>query len=295
MLHVQPQDPYVAPGAALLFPGQGSQVPGMRDLVAAHCPELLEQAHQAVGPDLFDRVEASTAYAQPAIYCASIAGWHRMGRARAPYMAGHSLGEVAALVAAGSLGEADGLRLVVLRGRLMAAAAERRPGGMLAALRAPDQLVADVVAETGIAVANDNAPGQLVLSGDVPAVDAAQRMLKAAGARAVRLPVAAAFHSPAMAPAVEAFAAELERCTFAPPESTVISCATAQPFTDPARELAESLVAPVRWRDVLHMLDAAGVARYVDVGPGQVLAGLVRRTLPAANAEPDRVELAPAA
>lgn len=267
----------------------------MRDVVAATCPDLLARAEDAVGPDLFDRVEESTAYAQPAIYCASIASWRRMGRPRAPYTAGHSLGEVAALVCAGSLSEAEGLRIVAVRGRLMAAAGERRPGGMVAALRASDELVAEVAAETGLAVANDNAPGQVVLSGDVPAIGAAVRMLKEAGARAARLPVAAAFHSPAMMPAVEAFAAELARCSFAPPASTVISAATAQPFADPARELADSLTAPVRWRDVLRTLDAAAVDRYVDVGPGRILAGLVRRTLPGASVEHEQTELAHAA
>src|SRR5581483_331766 len=118
---------------AILFPGQGSQMPGMRDHVARECPDLLELALDLLGSDPFERVEDGTAYAQPAIFCASVAGWHALGSPQSGYFAGHSLGELGALVAAGVIGELDGLELVALRGRLMQEAGEQAgDGGMVA-------------------------------------------------------------------------------------------------------------------------------------------------------------------
>src|SRR3954454_21500261 len=149
---------------AILFPGQGSQAPGMRDLVAQHAPELLER----LGDESFDRVGESTRFAQPAIFCASLAGWRAVD-AEPLAMAGHSLGELTALVAAGALDPFDGLQLVVLRGRLMADAGG---GTMLALLGAEPEQADALAAAHGVTVANDNAPGQLVLSGPTAAVDA---------------------------------------------------------------------------------------------------------------------------
>jgi [acyl-carrier-protein] S-malonyltransferase len=264
---------------ALLFPGQGSQNAEMRDLVTVARPRLLEQAIEAIGSDPFERVDEGTAFAQPALYCASLARWEAAGRPRADLIAGHSLGELAALVAAGSLGEADGLSLAVSRGRLMQELAENGPsGGMLAVLGRVDGVPA-LAERLGLVIANDNAPGQVVLSGPDDALDSARAELKEAGVRTVPLRVRGAFHSPAMQSAVPAFRAALAEIPFRAPSVTVFSSTTARPFDDIRRRLAEALVRPVRWRQALRALHAAGARRFLEAGPGTVLTGLVRRTL----------------
>src|SRR5437764_12314174 len=153
---------------AFLFPGQGSHTDDMREEVARVRPDLLELVSEAVGEDPFPRVNDGTNFAQPAIFCASLAGWEALGRPDADYMAGHSLGELAALVAAGCLSERDGLELVALRGRLMQESGERAgDGSMLALLGAGAAERAPALAEAhGLAVANDNSPQQVVLSGE---------------------------------------------------------------------------------------------------------------------------------
>ena len=266
---------------ALLFPGQGSQTPEMRTEAERHRPELLEQVVEAVGEDPFNRLDEGTRFLQPALYCAALASWSRLGEPSADALAGHSLGEVAALVAAGSLDPADGARLVALRGRLMDEAGERaeHPGGMLAVIGSGELSPAELAERHGLSLANDNAPGQLVLSGAVPALEAAARDAEGAGLRAMRLPVSGAFHSPAMAAGADAFAAALAEVEFAPPRAPVLSGVTAEPFDDIRRRLAEGLTHGVRWREVLLALHARGVRRFVEVGPGRVLTGLVRRTL----------------
>ena len=271
---------------AVLFPGQGSQVPGMRDLVAGVRPDLLEAALELVGEDPFARVEESTRFAQPAIFCASLAGWDRLrGRVDPVAFAGHSLGELTALAAAGALDEHAALELVVLRARLMADAGEASGGGtMLALLGGTPAQAAKLAARHGVSLANDNAPGQVVLSGapgDLEAVTAAAR---ADGLRALALDVAGAFHSPQMAGAVEPFAAALAQVDFRAPRTTVYSCASAAPFADPAAELAEALVRPVQWRRTMEALVAAGADAVLDAGPGQVLAKLARRCTPGIGA-----------
>jgi malonyl CoA-acyl carrier protein transacylase len=148
---------------AALFPGQGSHTPDMRERVERRAPELLERCVALVGEDPFARVEQSTRFAQPAIFCASLAGWDALGLEPGA-AAGHSLGELAALAAAGVLDRDDALRLVVLRGRLMADADDR--GSMLALVGASEEEAAEVARAAGVTVANDNAPGQVVLSGD---------------------------------------------------------------------------------------------------------------------------------
>src|SRR3954467_14837800 len=178
---------------AILFPGQGSQMPGMRDLVAQHAPELLER----LGDEPFERVGESTRFAQPAIFCASLAGWYALDAEPPLAMAGHSLGELTALVAAGALDPFDGLELVVLRGRLMD---EAGGGTMLALLGAEIEQAEALATAHGVTVANDNAPGQVVLSGPAEALDAAARAARDDGLRALELGVAGAFHSPAMTP-----------------------------------------------------------------------------------------------
>jgi [acyl-carrier-protein] S-malonyltransferase len=266
---------------AILFPGQGSQTPEMRDAVAQIRPDLLQLAASVVGEDPFPRAEEGTGFAQPAIFAASLAGWAALGRPQGQYMAGHSLGELAALVAAGSLAERDGLELVALRGRLMQEAGERAgDGGMLALLGtgAADQ-AAGLARTHGLAVANDNSPQQVVLSGARSALPAAAAGAKELGLRAIELPVTGAFHSPMMAAAVPEFTAALERVRIEPPRVTVLSAVTAEPFDDVRRRLAEALTRPVRWRETMLALHRLGAERFVEVGPGRVLSGLVKRTL----------------
>jgi [acyl-carrier-protein] S-malonyltransferase len=276
----------IAVSTAILFPGQGSQADGMRRAVEERCPELIERALDVVGDDPFSRAGDGTRFLQPAIYCASLAGWTSLKEDEPDFLAGHSLGELAALAAAGCLAAEDGLRLVALRGQLMQEAAERsaRRGGMLALLGAGAEMATPIATRLGLIVANDNAPGQLVLSGDSEALDEAANEVRARGGRSVRLPVSGAFHSPAMAPAVPPFRAALDACDFRPTRACVYSCVTAAPFDDCRARLAESLTRPVRWRETLLALRTAGARRFVETGPGRVLSGLVRRTLPGVEA-----------
>lgn len=266
---------------ALLFPGQGSQTPAMRETVATVRPDLLELAIEVVGEDPFARVDESTAYAQPAIYCASIAGWHALGCPVYEYTAGHSLGELGALVAAGYLDEYDGLKLVALRGRLMQqAGAAVGDGGMIALLGADAAEHAEEIARPhGLSLANDNSPQQVVLSGPRAALPAAEQTARAMGLRAMILPVTGAFHSPMMASAIPEFERALSEVRMHEPQATTISAVTAHPFDDVRGRLVEALTGPVRWREVLLMLHARGVERFIEVGPGKVLTGLAKRTL----------------
>lgn len=266
---------------AILFPGQGSQTPDMRDAVARQRPDLLELVAEAVGEDPFPRVDDGTAYAQPAIFCASLAGWEALGRPQGEYLAGHSLGELGALVAAGCLSEMDGLRLVALRGRLMQDAGEQSgDGGMVALLGATAAERAQELADAhGLSVANDNSPQQVVLSGAREALPGAAAAAQEQGLRAMILPVTGAFHSPMMASAAPAFAAALADVEVHEAQGTVVSAVTAAPFQDVRRQLVEALTSPVRWRETMLALHEREVTRFVEVGPGRVLTGLVKRTL----------------
>ncbi len=266
---------------ALLFPGQGSQTPEMREQVAAVRPDLLELAIEVVGSDPFLRVDDGTAYAQPAIFCASVAGWCALDRPVHEFTAGHSLGELGALVAAGVLSERDGLELVALRGRLMQEAGETNgDGGMIALLGADAAARAEeVAAPHGLSVANDNSPQQVVLSGARAVLPSAQQTAQELGLRALILPVTGAFHSPMMASAIPQFEQALARVEIGAASSTVISAVTAEPFDDVRARLVEALTSPVRWREVLLALHRRGVTRFVEVGPGKVLTGLAKRTL----------------
>jgi [acyl-carrier-protein] S-malonyltransferase len=269
---------------ALLFPGQGSQTPEMRDLVARRCPELLERCIELVGEDPFARIEESTRFQQPAIFCASIAGLRGLGEDVAPGVAaGHSLGELAALAAAGVLTVDDALELVVLRGRLMAEADDS--GSMIALVGADEDEAAKVADAAGLTVANDNAPGQLVLAGDRASFDRAEEVADELGKRAIRLPVAGAFHSPSMAPAVAPFREALDEVELSEPRFTVFSCASAQPFADVRDELARALIRPVRWRETFAAMHEAGATRFIEVGPGKVLARLAKRIVPGTKVE----------
>jgi malonyl CoA-acyl carrier protein transacylase len=273
------------PRTALLFPGQGSQTPDMAAIAAARTPRLFELAGELCGEDPFERVGESTRFAQPAIYCASLACWEAGGRPLGAMVAGHSLGELAALVAGGALDAEDGLRLAVVRGRLMEEAARERPGGMLAALGEGDCDVPRLAAELELTIANENAPGQLVLSGPEDALVEARRRLRGAGLKAIRLPVAGAFHSPAMSDAADRFRGELEPVRFRAPRAPVFSSVAAAPFEDPRDGLAAALTRPVRWRLTLARMHEAGAERFLEAGPGDVLTGLVRRSLADARAE----------
>ena len=267
---------------AILFPGQGSQTPDMRETVSRVRPDLLSLVEQIVGEDPFVRAEEGTRYAQPALFCASLGGWEALGRPSGDFMAGHSLGELAALVAAGCLTERDGLELVALRGKLMQESGERAgDGGMLALLGAGAADHAGELADAhGLAVANDNSPQQVVLSGDRGSFDAASAAAKELGLRPMDLPVTGAFHSPMMAEAVPPFVAALERVEVSAPHGvTVFSAVTAAPFEDVRVQLAQALTMPVRWRETLVAMRDRGAERFVEVGPGRVLTGLVKRTL----------------
>ncbi len=272
--------------SAILFPGQGVGDPSSREAVADLRPDLLDLATKLVGEDPFERMSEGTAYAQPAVYCASIAGYERLGRPDAEYFAGHSLGEVGALAAAGAIDDADGLRIVVARGRVMDEVARAgEPGGMLAvgSDRNSAQELAD---EHELTLANENSPQQFVLSGPLARIEEAEASAKGSGVRAKKLAVAGAFHTEAMSPGVEAFRAELDEIEFHTPSAPVVSSTTADFFGDDVRDaLAASLVSPIRWTAVLSKLEQLGVTRYLDVGPGKVLAGLVRRTLADSNVE----------
>lgn len=277
----------------------------MRELVQRVAPELLALCEEAVGGDPFPRVGESTRFAQPAIFCASVAAWqahmaaaaappsgragHPRGSQRAAALpsayAGHSLGELAALVVAGAIDLRDGLRLAVLRGELMAGAAEAdEDGGMLALLGASEAQGEALAQRHGVVLANDNAPGQIVLAGAVPRLRELALDARKEGLRAMLLDVAGAFHSPAMEPAVAPFAAALAEIEFDFPSVRVVSCASAAPFIDIRAELAQAIVRPVRWRQTMQKLAALGAGAFIDFGPGEVLARLVARNAPDAQA-----------
>jgi [acyl-carrier-protein] S-malonyltransferase len=272
----------------VLFPGQGSQTPDMRDLVAHRAPELLERCIALVGEDPFPRAGESTRFAQPAIFCASLAGWDALDLDAAA-AAGHSLGELAALAAAGVLSREDALRLVVLRGELMAEADDS--GSMLALVGATAEDAEAIAAAAGVTVANDNAPGQVVLSGPRDALVRAEEAARERGRRALPLDVAGAFHSPSMEPAIGPFREALDATELHEGAFTVFSCASTKPFEDVRAELAGALTRPVRWRETVLALHEAGARRFVEVGPGKVLARLGKRILPDCPVETPAEEL----
>lgn len=267
------------PFTAVLFPGQGSQTDDMRADVERLRPDLLEPCAELVGEDPFEHVDEGTRFQQPAIFCASLAGWERVRAQVTPVaLAGHSLGELAALVAGGALDESDALRLVVARGRLMQEAGEQRGGSMLA-VKGGREDVEPLLQHSEARIANDNAPKQVILSGPEAALEEVAGELSEKGMRSRPLPVAGAFHSPAMEPAVEAFRAEAASVEFREPSIPVISCVTARPSPDIADTLVAGLTSPVRWVETLQALYGRDIRRFVETGPGNVLTGLVKRTL----------------
>lgn len=266
---------------ALLFPGQGSHEEGMDVPYRGH--PLLERGLQQLGEDPFARLAEGTRHQQPALFLASALAFATAELDEPPVAAaGHSLGEYAALYAAGALTFEDALRLVDVRARAMADAAEARPGAMVAMLGGDAGAVAALAERHGLIVANDNAPGQLVLAGEATAVRAAVDGAREVGARARALPVSGAFHSALMAPARARLEAALAGTPVAAPRFPVYSNGTAAPFVDVRGELAANLLRGVRWRETLLALRAAGAREFVELGPGGVLSGLVKRTLRAA-------------
>jgi [acyl-carrier-protein] S-malonyltransferase len=267
----------VPPTTALLFPGQGSHSPGMEEPWRDH-PRMAEGL-ELLGYDPFERLEEGTGFQQPALFLCSVCAWEEEAPDDAVAVAGHSLGEYAALVAAGALEFADAVRLVDARAAAMQRAADREPGGMVAMLGGESSAVTALARELGLVLANDNAPGQLVFAGPLPAVREAAERAREAGTRGRVLNVAGAFHSPLMAPAADDLHAALEATPVAAPRLTAYSNGTAQPFADVRAELAGNLLRPVRWRETLLAMRATGVERFVELGPGAVLTGLVKRTL----------------
>lgn len=248
-----------------------------------------ERGLQLLGFDPFERLDEGTRFQQPAIFLCSVAAWD-LWREESPddyaqvrAAAGHSLGEYAALVAAGVLSFDDAISLVAQRAAAMADAGDLQPGSMIALLGGDDHAIRALAQRLGLTVANDNAPGQLVLSGDTDAVARAEEVARdETGARARRLDVSAAFHSPLMRPAASRLAEALARVEIQPAAFPVYANGSAAPFKDVRGELSENLLGTVRWRETMLALRAAGIERYVEHGPGAVLTGLVKRTLAAA-------------
>jgi [acyl-carrier-protein] S-malonyltransferase len=290
---------------AYVFPGQGAQFSGMgKDLYdqSELARELFHKANEIVGFDITkimfegtDEELKETKVTQPAIFIHSTILAACLGESFAPDMvAGHSLGEFSALVANKTLNFEDGLKLVYKRALAMQKACEIQPSTMAAILGLEDGLVEEICAEIdGVVVAaNYNCPGQLVISGAIPAVEKACEALTEAGAkRALLLQVGGAFHSPLMEPAREELAAAIEATTFNVPTCPVYQNVTAKGTTDPAeiqRNLVAQLTAPVRWTQIMQQMIADGASEVIEVGPGKVLQGLfkkVDRAFPCSSAE----------
>jgi len=288
------------PRTAFLFPGQGAQHVGMAGDLCQSLPAakaLFDEAADVLGYDLLgvcvagpaERLNA-TDVSQPAIFVASLAGLERVKADRpaaveeATAAAGLSLGEYTALVFAGALSFRDGLRVVQARGRAMQAAAEASPSGMVSVLGLEagevEALVAEARSAGKLEVANLLCPGNTVVSGSTAAVDNIVRLAETRGLRTVKLAVAGAFHTDLMKPADEALAEALSRVTLTAPRIPVWSNVDARPHTDPAEIrglLVRQVLSPVLWEQTMRGMLADGIERFVEVGPGRVLAGLLKR------------------
>ena len=279
---------------AYVFPGQGAQFVGMgKDLYDNNpeAKELFEKANDILGfriTDLmFNGTEEDlkqTKVTQPAIFLHSVLLAKSLGDDFKPDMvAGHSLGEFSALVAAGALSFEDGLKLVSKRAHAMQKACEAQPSTMAAVLALPDEKVEELCAEVDdiVAPANYNCPGQVVISGTVPGIDAAcEKMLAAGAKRALKLKVGGAFHSPLMQPAHDELAAAIETVEFKTPVCPVYQNVDGKPHTDPEEikaNLVKQLTAPVRWTYDVEAMIADGATEFVELGPGSVLQGLVKK------------------
>lgn len=280
---------------AFVFPGQGAQFPGMgKDLYESNeqARALFEKANEVLGfriTDLmFNGTEddlKQTKVTQPAVFLHSVILALTMGDEFNPDMvAGHSLGEFSALVAAGALPFEQGLKLVEARALAMQKACEAAPSTMAAIIGLPDEKVEEICGTIdGVCVAaNFNCPGQVVISGEIEAIETACARFKEAGAkRALPLKVGGAFHSPLMEPARAELAAAIEKSDFAAPRCPIYQNVDAQPHTDPEQikaNLIKQLTAPVRWSQIMARMVEDGLTEAVEVGPGKVLQGLIGRT-----------------
>ncbi|WP_054852686.1 ACP S-malonyltransferase [Olleya sp. ITB9] len=279
---------------AYIFPGQGAQFTGMGLDLYENSPEaqhLFEDANEILGFNITDIMFEGTAeqlkqtkVTQPAIFLHSVILAKTLGDSFKPEMvAGHSLGEFSALVASEALSFEDGLKLVSQRAQAMQKACELQPSTMAAVLGLEDNVVEDICSkiEGVVVAANYNCPGQLVISGEVSAVERACEAMKDAGARrALMLPVGGAFHSPMMEPAREELAAAIENTTFSKPNCPIYQNVTATAITDENEikaNLISQLTAPVRWTQSVQQMITDGASLFTEVGPGKVLQGLVKK------------------
>ena len=279
---------------AFVFPGQGSQFPGMAKELYPSRKEIFEKANDILGfritDIMFDGTSEdlkATKVTQPAIFLHSVI--LAMDQPAPDMVAGHSLGEFSALVAAGAISFEEGLKLVSKRAMAMQKCCEAAPGAMAAVIALPDDVIEKVCADIpGVVPANFNSPGQVVISGEKEAVDKACAALKEAGAkRALPLPVSGAFHSPLMEPAREELAKAIEETPFKVPVCPVYQNVTALPSTDPdviKENVLRQLTSPVRWTNSVQNMIADGATHFVEIGPGTVLQNLVKRI---AGAESD--------
>lgn len=279
---------------AFVFPGQGAQFVGMgKDLYdnSAEAKAMFDKANNILGFSITDLMFAGTAddlkqtkVTQPAIFIHSTILAKVMGNKFAPDMvAGHSLGEFSALVAAGAMTFEDGLLLVSKRAQAMQKACEAAPSTMAAIVGLDDATIEEVCKGIdGVVPANYNCPGQLVISGSIEGIDKACEQLTEKGAkRAIKLAVSGAFHSPFMEPARAELAQAIENTQFSTPICPVYQNVTAQPVTNPdeiKKNLVAQLTAPVKWTQIVNNMIAAGVDTFTEVGPGAVLQGLVKKT-----------------
>lgn len=286
-----------------LFPGQGSQFSGMGKSLYdkdKRARELMDSASGMLGFDIThimfegsDEELRSTRVTQPAIYIHSVVLALCCGLERPDMAGGHSLGEFSALAAAGAISFEDGLLLVKKRAELMQECCEKHPGTMAAVIGLADKEVARICAETPGTVipANYNSPGQIVISGEKDAVELACAAMKEAGARrALPLPVGGAFHSPLMEPARSALAEAISATPFHSPAFPVWQNVSASPETDPAsikEKLLRQLTSPVRWTETVEGMLAAGADSFTEIGPGNVLQGLVKRIAAAHGKTPE--------